>query len=1270
MAERSNINQIHSETRSGLNALNQSASAMLPPVDMMNGGQAPKRARMDDGGASNDVSLAEIRASALEDAGVGRVGGATSSAVGAMSGSVTQLPELGDADKGFWFYYIDAHEEVSVRNGYARIVMFGKVRDKDGQYCSCSVVVDEVRRNAFLLLNEQDLTAEAKEEDPAGKSELEVKREHAASEALEEFKRLGLARAYRNARNSDGLLSVKGKFVKRKYVLEKNIAPKRHGELAFCKVVYDGAIGQNMLDDAKSGQHYSHVFGTGTSFLELLVKKRNIKGPGWLYIKGCYQGMEAVTNCAYEAHVANHKGIWSREATQKRNDAWKEPTDVPRMSVAVIQVKTKQTKAGAEHMPVFLGVSHLPNGFDVNAPGGAELYAPGNTANEVSHYAVVRPLEGKAKVDLSQTNHAECEVECVESERLMLEKFISKVGSLDVDFLVGQNIFGYGLDVVASRVSALKLPAWDKIGRTRRHSDAFSYKKGANSMTQVRQMATGRVVCDTLLMAKDSMQKMPDYELPTIFEKLFGQAIPNEPAFPEDLDYTQHVCYYFDEAVVMLMIMVRLEMLSLTKQLTCIAGNVWADSLMGKRAERNDLLLIHEFHKNKHICPDKEYASEKKKQLANAMAEAAADDEAGPQAISKKGAQYSGGLVLEPKAGLYEDFTVMLDFNSLYPSLMQEYNICFTNTERPREPKVFMLSEPDLLSQTKLPTSVDKESEGILPRVIRMLVEQRKHVKGQIKKLGIEGNDIKRAALDVKQKAIKLIANSMYGCLGFSNSRFHAKPLAAAITQQGRKALEATKNLIENLGYEVIYGDTDSVFVAARTRDYGEAEKLALKIKGEVNKKYRKLEIDMDAVFKRLLLLKKKKYAAYKVDDWKSGKFSLEIKGLDLVRRDWCALSSQMCTEILQKLLVEENGDEDVVAWINDLLKSTRAKMDAGEIDLKLYTITKSISKLPKDYPGDAKHLSHVQVAKRMADILGMPVHAGLEVPYIQCKRAEGTANSILNEENVNQQGLCAFHPVEVDKKENGIAIDVDWYLKNQLHPPLMRLLAPIQDTDSTKIAEALGMDTSRFQVMDVVGKLGAYEAQQASDLVEMCLDPICKYRQKSTIFMLKCRYCNQYSSFMRWLALSEGQEVNCLDPDQILDCPECLRHGESFVYSGILQELRAMMKEFHAGRVRCNECLQTWDTHSMKSDRKCHFGGCKGTLVDYLDDRQLQLEIDHMYVLLVRAIRHVKEGTRKRHCLDSLRELLVTLGDQSAYNQVDLRICRDLFKNCSMASN
>ena len=399
--------------------------------------------------------------------------------------------------------------------------------------------------------------------------------------------------------------------------------------------------------------------------------------------------------------------------------------------------------------------------------------------------------------------------------------------------------------------------------------------------------------------------------------------------------------------------------------------------------------------------------------------------------------------MLEPKAGLYDKLVLLLDFNSLYPSIIREYNICFTTVERLDAEAAEQAETPEACIPVHPPRGME---DGVLPRVISRLVNSRRAVKQMLKS---ERNESAKLSLDIRQQALKLTANSLYGCLGFSSSRFYAKPIASLITWTGRQTLQATVDLVEqSLRLDVVYGDTDSIFVHTGQDDYAAAMQVGADIAREVNKRYSKLEIEMDGVFRSLLLLKKKKYAGLKIKDWDKQLFEREQKGLDMVRRDWCVMSKTMGGSILDQLLNPERTKEEAVQWLEEFLRGVGRAMDSGTLPLSDFVITKGITKMPDEYP-DAKSQPHVLVAKRRMEA-GERIRPGNEIPYVICAFEEGLS---LAER--------ARSPDEATRL--GLLPDIPWYKAQQIHPPISRLCTPTGLADAPRIAEWLGLDASRF---------------------------------------------------------------------------------------------------------------------------------------------------------------------------------------------------------------
>ncbi|RKP04792.1 DNA polymerase family B-domain-containing protein, partial [Thamnocephalis sphaerospora] len=637
--------------------------------------------------------------------------------------------------------------------------------------------------------------------------------------------------------------------------------------------------------------------------------------------------------------------------------------------------------------------------------------------------------------------------------------------------------------VLLHRMKAHKVDYWSRLGRLRRSQWVLAWEKVD------RAVMSGRIVCDTYLAAKAradlvksksySLTQLARSQLETPREDISFESIPGYFKSASSLAYlTEHCCF---DTFLVIKLMSKLQVLPLTKQLTALAGNLWGRTMTGARAERNEYLLLHEFHKAKFIVPDKAiYTS----QRGAGATQQDGDEDGGRKTEGRRKPAYAGGLVLEPKKGFYDKFVLMLDFNSLYPSIIQEYNICFTTVNRPVRSDDNPDDEPDV-PDSALET-------GTLPKLLARLVDRRRQVKQLMKDPKATPTEL--AQYNIRQTALKLTANSMYGCLGFTNSRFYAKPLAMLITSKGREILQNTVGLAESKGLDVIYGDTDSIMIYTNTDSIDEVKTMGLDLKREVNKRYRLLEIEMDAFYQRMLLLKKKKYAAIVVTEVNGQlKTKMETKGLDLVRRDWCELSHSVSEFALNQIL-SGDGREEVLDRIHEYLAKVGRETRGGLVPIEKFIINKGMTKNAHEY-ADVKSQPHVQVAKRMI-AKGISVRAGDTVPYVICTdhTAQGPSKTMAE---------CAYHPDELRQPGSGLKIDFEWYLAQQVHPPVARLCAPIEGTDAGRLASCLGLDASRYHVASAVADM------QQHTMLDAQISDEERFRNVDRLFV-RCLRCNR----------------------------------------------------------------------------------------------------------------------------------------------------------------
>ncbi|XP_035899840.1 DNA polymerase alpha catalytic subunit [Anopheles stephensi] len=808
----------------------------------------------------------------------------------------------------------------------------------------------------------------------------------------------------------------------------------------YLEVRYSAKLPPPPLD--KRYRTIAHIFGSNTNVVEQFLLERKVKGPCWMTLSNATPRETKMSWCKVEVTVPDIDCVKLASDT----------ATPPPLVFCSINVRSTLRNTTNEIIMITMLVNDR---FSLSQP------APNPPFNR-QYCGVTRPSNTVWPLNF---NVADCKAKVTkcESERTLLSWFLSTFQVIDPDLVVTFDAEGFQLDLICQRLMTTKMALWSRIGRLKVRSSATR---------RVDDFFVGRMICDVKTSAEELIRSR-SYDLNTLCAEVLkiGEGERKDVLLDEILamyeqadTLVQLVGLTMQDNFYTLRLMCELNVLPLALQITQIAGNLMNRTLHGGRAERNEFLLLHAFYEKDYILPDKvtfQAGGGRKDGKAGPGA-----DETAEKRKPKNKAAYTGGLVLDPIKGFYDKFVLLMDFNSLYPSIIQEYNICFTTVLPPAvggENENLAPGETDLE-----PTILSTNEIAILPRQIRKLVESRRAVKQLMKESDISPELAMQ--YNIRQMALKLTANSLYGCLGYSRSRFYAQHLASLITQKGRDILMNTKSIVERMNYQVIYGDTDSIMISTNITDYEQVFRIGASIKQHVNKAYRCLELDVDGIYKYLLLLKKKKYAAVSISKKADGAYvcTQELKGLDIVRRDWSRIAILAGNMIIAQIMSDAPMDERIEN-IHVRLEKLKDDLLAGTLSLQLLEITKQLTRSLNEY-GDVGQLPHVQVAQRMNKQRNRNYKRGDMVNYIICQ--DGTSSPAMKR---------AYHIDEVRDPANAelLKVDFEYYLAQQIHPVVFRICEPLEGTDACRLALCLGLDPKKYRTMVSLGGGGGAEDGQ-----------------------------------------------------------------------------------------------------------------------------------------------------------------------------------------------
>lgn len=509
-----------------------------------------------------------------------------------------------------------------------------------------------------------------------------------------------------------------------------------------------------------------------------------------------------------------------------------------------------------------------------------------------------------------------------------LEKFRNEVIKLDPDIITGWNLIDFDLAYLQNLYKKHKI-LFD-IGRT---NSSLRLRLEENYMRSSSANLTGRQILDAFNLLRDPFIKeapsiknaeFESYSLESVAQALLkkGKLIAGKGRHTEiekwyKNDLKKLVEYNLLDCQLVYEILEKTKIIELAIeriQLTGLQLNKLTASIAAF-----DSLYIREARKRNLVSPTTRY--------------------------QQKETKITGGYVKLPESGIHNN-VIVLDFKSLYPSIIKTFNI---------DPASF-LEEKEKNCIESPNHAFFKNSEGILPQILERLHQAREKAK--------------RENRELSNYAIKIIMNSFFGVLASPNSRYFNFDMANSITNFAQMLIKLTAEQIEKkFNKKIIYQDTDSCFLVSGL-DRQKASQLGKEIQEYINNFYKKyikenysrnsyLELQFDKLYLSLIFPKtrpskeenikaaKKRYAGLLE---KNGKEELEITGLEAIRGDWTEAAQDFQKELLLKLFHQE----PLIPFIKSYIK----KIKEGKLDEKLIyrkSLRKELHEYTKTTPPHVK---------------------------------------------------------------------------------------------------------------------------------------------------------------------------------------------------------------------------------------------------------------------------------------------------------------------------
>ncbi|CAO1639278.1 unnamed protein product [Sympodiomycopsis kandeliae] len=399
-------------------------------------------------------------------------------------------------------------------------------------------------------------------------------------------------------------------------------------------------------------------------------------------------------------------------------------------------------------------------------------------------------------------------------------------------------------------------------------------------------------------------------------------------------------------------------------------------------------------------------------------------------------------LIMEPQSAFYKGPLLVLDFQSLYPSVMIAYNICYSTclgrvakfqgqdkfgiTELQLPPGLLTLLKDDVnISPNGLIYVKPHLRRSLLAKMLGEILDTRVMIKGSMK--GMKSDKAFMRIQNARQLSLKLLANVTYGYTSATFSgRMPCVEIADSIVQSGRETLEKAIQLIhatERWGAQVVYGDTDSLFIYLPDRSKDDAFRIGNEIADAVTAQNPKpIKLKFEKVYLPSVLLAKKRYVGFKYESPEETVPEFNAKGIETVRRDGFPALQKMLEACIRVLFTTQD-----LSLVKAYCQQQWRAILAGTVAIHNFIIAKEVRLGGYSENGVPPPGAAVSTRRMLLDARSEPQHAE-RVPYII---TQGEPKAKLNDLAVSPETMLANPQLQLNAL---------YYITRGIIPPLTRV--------------------------------------------------------------------------------------------------------------------------------------------------------------------------------------------------------------------------------------